>query len=248
VKYSMALLSLGAMLVSGCGTDPETAQKIADLETKIAELEKKVATGGGPAQRGPQAPVGNPEEEKKAAALLKEANGYFEGGEYDKAKTKIAELKKAFPTSRGARAAQRIEEELNIIGKDAKEFEVEKWFQGNASLADSEATVLVFWEVWCPHCKREVPKIEATYQKYKGQGLNIVGVTKMTRNITEDQVMSFLKDNNVSYPIAKEAGQAMSEHYGVKGIPAAAVVKDGKVVWRGHPARINDKMIEGWIN
>ena len=52
----------------------------------------------------------------------------------------------------------------------------------------------------------------------------------------------------VSYPIAKESGDALSKHFGVRGIPAAAMVKDGKVVWRGHPARLTDDMIEGWIN
>ncbi|MEZ4317319.1 MAG: redoxin domain-containing protein [Myxococcota bacterium] len=246
----MALLSLGALLLGGCGTDPETAQKLADLETKVQELEKKVAAGpAAGAPRGPAAaPPADSEEEKAAAVILKEANGHFEAMEYDQAKAQIAELKAKYGDTRAARAAQRIEEELNVIGKDAGTLEVEKWFQGNANLAQGDATLLVFWEVWCPHCKREVPKIEATYQKYKGDGLQIVGLTKMTRNITEDQVTEFLKDNNVSYPIAKEEGMAMSNLYGVKGIPAAAVVKGGKIVWRGHPARITDEMIEGWIN
>ncbi|MCB9679214.1 MAG: TlpA family protein disulfide reductase [Alphaproteobacteria bacterium] len=254
MKNSMALLSLGALLVAGCGTDPATAQKVADLEAKIDALEKQVAAGGGmragaPGAPGaPAAPPANSEEEQAAAAILKEANGHFEAMEYDKAKVQIAELEEKYPATRAARAAKRIKDELDVIGKDAGSLEVEKWFQGNASLADGEATLLVFWEVWCPHCKREVPKIEATYQKYKGQGFQIVGLTKMTRNITEDQVNEFLKENNVSYPIAKEAGMNMSNLYGVKGIPAAAVVKDGKIVWRGHPARVTDEMIEGWIN
>ena len=47
--------------------------------------------------------------------------------------------------------------------------------------------------------------------------------------------------------MAKEDGQKMSDRFGVKGIPAAAVVKNGKVVWRGHPARIKDEMIDGWL-
>ena len=38
----------------------------------------------------------------------------------------------------------------------------------------------------------------------------------------------------------------MSQHFNVSGIPAAAVVKDGKIVWRGHPARLTDEMIQGW--
>ncbi len=246
MKNSIALLSLGAMLVAGCGTDPATAKKIADMEGKIAEMEKKLEAGGG--ARGPAKPPVDQEKEKAAAAVLKEANTHFEAMEYDKAKEKLAALKKEFPQSRAARAAKRIEDELAVIGKAAGDMQVEKWFQGNANLGGGKATLLVFWEVWCPHCKREVPKVQATHDKYAPQGFQVVGLTKMTRNITEEQVTEFLADNKVSYPIAKEEGMEMSQRFGVKGIPAAAVVKDGKIVWRGHPARINDKMIEGWIN
>jgi len=60
-------------------------------------------------------------------------------------------------------------------------------------------------------------------------------------------VTAFLSEQKVTYPIAKEQGDSMSKAYGVKGIPAAAVVKDGKVVWRGHPAKLTDDMIKGWL-
>ncbi|MEO0604904.1 MAG: hypothetical protein AAF211_25960, partial [Myxococcota bacterium] len=85
------------------------------------------------------------------------------------------------------------------------------------------------------------------YDKYRGKGLSMVGQTKMTRNITEDEVNSFIKDQKVTYPIAKEKGDSLSRHYGVRGIPAAAMVKDGKVVWRGHPARLTDDMIDKYL-
>jgi hypothetical protein len=35
----------------------------------------------------------------------------------------------------------------------------------------------------------------------------------------------------------------MSNAYAVTGIPAAAVVKGGKVVWRGHPAQLTDEVL-----
>ena len=36
----------------------------------------------------------------------------------------------------------------------------------------------------------------------------------------------------------------MSSSFAVTGIPAAALVKDGKVVWRGHPARLDDALLD----
>lgn len=234
----MAFL-IGSIALSGCA-DPTLQQKVADLEKKVAELEARPAA---PAVPG----AANAEEESAAAELLKAATKANESGDYDEAKAKIKELKDKYGATRAAKAAARLESELEIIGKDAGKMQVEKFFQGDLASLDDGTTLLVFWEVWCPHCKREVPKLTETYDKFNSKGLKMVGLTKLTRDITEEQVISFLAENKVTYPIAKEQGDAMSQNFGVRGIPAAAVVKDGKVVWRGHPARLTDSMIEGWL-
>ena len=219
---------------------PETTQKITDLEERLAAVE--AAQKASP--KGPANPANSPEEQA-AAELFKAASKAAEEMDYDTAKAKVAELQEKYANSRAARAAQRLNDELAVIGKPASELQVEKWYQGEMSDLDG-TTLLVFWEVWCPHCKREVPKLNGVADKYKAKGLNVVGFTKQTRNTTDEQVSSFISENQVTYPIAKEQGDAMSQHYGIRGIPAAAVVKDGKVVWRGHPARINDAMLDGW--
>jgi len=237
---SVLAVLIGSMTLFGCA-DPELQKKVEDLEKKVAELEKRpVGMPGAPG-------AANPEAENKAAELLKAATKASEEGNYDEAKAKLAELKSKFGATRAAKAAARLDSELAVIGKDAGALEVDKWFQGDLGSLDDGTTLLVFWEVWCPHCKREVPKLAETYNKFNGKGLKMVGLTKMTRDIKEEQVTSFLSENKVNYPIAKEKGDSMSQHFGVRGIPAAAVVKDGKVVWRGHPARLNDQMIEGWL-
>lgn len=236
-------LAIGGLMLGTACADPELEKRVSDLEKKLAEVEKAPAARPG----APAAPA-NDADEQAAADLLKAASQASEEMKYDEAKAKLAELNSKYPSTRAARAAQRLNDELAIIGKPAGDLKVEKWFQGNlASLDSGKATLLVFWEVWCPHCKREVPKLTETFNKYNGQGLQMVGLTKMTRDVTEDQVSSFIKDQKVAYPIAKEEGDAMSQHFGVRGIPAAAVVKDGKVVWRGHPARLTDDMIKSWL-
>ena len=118
--------------------------------------------------------------------------------------------------------------------------------QPRTNLASDKTILLVFWEVWCPHCKREVPKIEEIYNNYKGKGLQVVGLTKINRSATEDSVQAFITEKKLSYPMAKEDG-GLSTHFGVSGVPAAAVVKGGKVVWRGHPVRLTTEMIEAWL-
>lgn len=248
MKKTLATLTLLSFVV-GCGPDPATSAKIDELEQRLAKMEEDVKKGAaaGPGARKAAPPM-NQEEEKAAAEILKTANGHFEKMEFDQTRKQLEELFEKYPKTRAARAARRIEEELKVIGKDAGSLAVDTWYQGETSMDDGKATLLVFWEVWCPHCKREVPKVETTYTKFKDKGLNIVGLTKQTRDVTEAQVREFITANEITYPIAKEAGAELSNRFGVKGIPAAAVVKNGKVVWRGHPARVNDQMIEGWLN
>ncbi len=222
----------------------ERAAEQAALEQRIAALEAARAPGA-----APPAPTPSSEEESAAGRLLAEATEAAASMDVETARAKLAELRRGYGATRAARAAQRLASELEILGKPEAPLEVEKWFQGSAAdVEGGKATLYVFWEYWCPHCKREVPKLSETYDRFKPQGLSVVGLTKQTRNVTEAQVREFIASQDVRYPIAKEDGDTLSQHYGIRGIPAAAVVKDGEVVWRGHPARLTDGMIIGWLD
>ena len=115
--------------------------------------------------------------------------------------------------------AQREEEADGVVGKDAL-FVAKEWLQGEDDLDSHRASLLVFWEVWCPHCKREVPALQKTADTFGPQGLGVVGFTQLTRGPKRPQLDKFLDDNGVAYPIALDDG-TMSKHYGVSGVPAA---------------------------
>ena len=42
--------------------------------------------------------------------------------------------------------------------------------------ARGQIVVLNFWASWCVPCKTEMPVLEGTYQHYRGQGVQMVGV------------------------------------------------------------------------
>ena len=42
--------------------------------------------------------------------------------------------------------------------------------------AANKVVMLNFWASWCPPCVRELPELEALYQKYKDAGVAVVGV------------------------------------------------------------------------
>ena len=236
----VSFLALAAMVGTGC-SDPALEGRVVDLEQKVNNLETQI-------QNMPKGAAGvDAEAEKVAAGLIREAATAMRELNYDLAKKKLAEVKSKYGTTRAARSAKQLEDQVAVIGKPAGDLKVEKWYSSaQTDFATGDATLIVFWEEWCPHCKREVPKLQKAYDDYKGKGLNMVGLTRITKSSTEEKVTEFIRTNEITYPTAKEAGD-MAEHFAVQGIPAAAMVKDGKVVWRGHPAQLNDEMIQGFL-
>ena len=237
-------LSIAALVsLAGCAT----ADRVQQLEERLSSLEKKVEEVA--KNPGPSKPTPKDEKAEKAASDLYSAvTKAMQSGNIGTAKAKLAELKGKYSNTTAYRRARKLERELEVIGKAAPKTLGEVQWLANEVKVDLHSdtpTLLVFWEVWCPHCRREVPKIEATANKYSGK-LNVVGLTKITRSATEDSVNEFIAENKLTYPLAKENGD-LSKHFNVSGIPAAAAVKDGKIVWRGHPGRLTDDMIAGWL-
>ncbi len=247
MKIKLLVLAMCASLpLAACqpGGDSEALkEQAAELEKKIEALEGRLAELESSGKSDEQKAA----EESEAQKILRSAQAHIAGGRIDAAKKDLKRLIDNYPQAKVTRYAQQTLREVNLIGQDAGEIDVEKWFSGKSSMGEGKVTVLVFWESWCPHCKREVPKLEALYTRYKGEGLNIVGLTKVTRSSTDAKVEAFISENKITYPIGKEKAGGMSAKFAVSGVPAAAVVKDGKIIWRGHPAKMTDKVIQDWL-
>jgi thiol-disulfide isomerase/thioredoxin len=231
------MLSLLAASLLACAPQSE----LDALSARLEALEKKVESGAVAKPGAAAAPVDTAKEEA-ATKLLTEVQEARKAMDFTTAKAKLAELKATYADTKAGKASARVAAELDVVGIDAKPVEVEKWYtKKQGKIEDGKATMLVFWEVWCPHCKREVPKLPELQDKWKSKGLNVVALTKVTKSATDESVEAFIKEHKLEgIPVGKEKDGAMSAAYSVSGIPAAAIVKDGKVVWRGHPAQLDD--------
>lgn len=123
---------------------------------------------------------------------------------------------------------------------------VDRWLQGTASLDEGRASLLVFFELWCPHCQREVPRLQALHTDLGPQGLQVIGLTRLSRGVEEEQLLAFLDARGVTYPVGRGTG-ALAQQLGIRGIPAAAVVRDGEVLWQGHPANLSDGELAAFL-
>lgn len=124
---------------------------------------------------------------------------------------------------------------------DLNDLNVDRWYQPYAK--DGEVTIVVFWEVWCPHCRREVPKLTALDGV---PGVEVVGLTRQTKGVTDADVEKFLADHDVTYAVGHTDDQ-LSRRLKIRGIPFAVVVDDGKIVWEGNPAGLNERKLREWL-
>lgn len=220
--------------------------QIEDLQRQVTQLQEQLVECQSAVQECETraAPPG-PEQEEEAAALLVQLQEAMGAWEFEEAKALLTVLETDYAGTRSANRAARQKAELEVIGKDAPDLTVgngvEYWFDQPGEYGG--VTILVFFEEWCPHCQREMPKMSEWSQSMRDNGeLQVIGVTKITKSSTDEKVREMLVSSNVTFPIAKDNG-VLSEHVNVSGIPAAVVVKDGVVIWRGHPARLDETVL-----
>ena len=103
---------------------------------------------------------------------------------------------------------------------------------GNASLSDYKGKVVIlnFWATWCPPCRAEMPSMEALYQRFNGQGLEILAV-----DIGENAntVRQFIQNNKYTFPVLLDSNSRISRIYGVEAIPTSYILdREGKIAAR----------------
>jgi thiol-disulfide isomerase/thioredoxin len=102
-----------------------------------------------------------------------------------------------------------------------------------------------FWATWCPPCRKSIPHLNEIYSKYKGQGLQIVGIT----DEDEATVKKFLKQIPMDYNVAINTPRSIYEQFGIEAIPTAFLVdKSGKIVWTGHPMELSETEIQSVLD
>lgn len=84
-----------------------------------------------------------------------------------------------------------------------------------------------FWATWCPPCRKEMPDLQALYDKYKDQGLVVLSISD--EEIAK--VSPFIAERKITYPVLLDPGRKVAEEFVVEGIPKSFVYdREGKLV------------------
>lgn len=98
-------------------------------------------------------------------------------------------------------------------------------------LADFRGKVLLlnFWATWCPPCVREMPSMEALYQKYKNRNFAVLAISLDEKG--EAVVAPFVKKLKLTFAIALDVESRVSALYGARDLPSSFLIDPkGKVI------------------
>jgi peroxiredoxin len=98
-----------------------------------------------------------------------------------------------------------------------------------------------FWATWCPPCRKEMPDLNALYQRFQDQGFVILAIS----DEETDKVIPFITERKISYPILLDPGRKVNDLFQVEGIPKSFVYdREGKLVAQSIDMRTQKQFLE----
>jgi cytochrome c-type biogenesis protein len=133
------------------------------------------------------------------------------------------------PGGDGRRVSDKVE-----VGLPAPAYRTVALGGDSVSLAAQKGKVLLLnvWATWCHPCRTEIPELRTLYEKYKGRGLQLVGVSVDAYG-ADDNIRDFIKEFRMDYQIWRDPDERISAQFLIIGVPAAFLVdKTGILRWR----------------
>jgi peroxiredoxin len=98
-----------------------------------------------------------------------------------------------------------------------------------------------FWATWCPPCRKEMPDLEALFERFRSKGLVVLGIS----DEEAAKVGPFIREGKVSFPVLLDPGRKVNEMFEVEGIPKSFVYdREGKLVAQSIDMRTQKQFLE----
>jgi len=90
--------------------------------------------------------------------------------------------------------------------------------------------LLDFWATWCDPCREQIPHFVELQNKYRDQGLQLIGISM---DDEPDPVRDFYRQFKMNYPVVMGNAKAGELYGGVLGLPIAFLIgRDGRIYYK----------------
>ncbi len=98
-----------------------------------------------------------------------------------------------------------------------------------------------FWATWCPPCRKEMPDLQALYERFGSKGLVVLGIS----DEEFAKVEPFIGERKVSFPVLLDPGRKVNDEFVVNGIPRSFLYdREGKLVAQSIDMRTQKQFLE----
>ena len=117
------------------------------------------------------------------------------------------------------------------VGFSAPDFTLDSLAGEPITLSDlrGQVVVLNLWASWCPPCRAEMPAMNAAYQKFRDQGLVVLGVNTTFQD-DEAAARKAVQEWGLNFPIALDRDGETSKAYRLQAMPTTFFIgRDGVI-------------------
>jgi len=94
-----------------------------------------------------------------------------------------------------------------------------------------KVVIVDFWASWCGPCREELPVLNRLYERYKDQGLVVIGVSQDTQ---ARNARGFLRRTPVDFPVVIDDDHEVAGRYDPPRMPSSYIVDRRGVVRHVH--------------
>lgn len=119
------------------------------------------------------------------------------------------------------------------IGKPAPDITITNLKGEELSLEDFKGQVVLldFWATWCGPCITEIPKVKKTYEKYKDQKFQIIGIS-LDRSLAP--LAEYIQQEELSWHHYWDEDREIRTLFGVRAIPSAFLIDGEGIIQKAY--------------
>lgn len=136
-------------------------------------------------------------------------------------------------------------------GDIAPEFTLTTLDGEEVSLSDykGKKVVLNFWTSWCPPCKAEMPHMQNYYEDMASEAnVEMLAVNLTNKDNGMNQVVSFVDDYGLSFPIPLDEEGQVGNAYQVITIPTTYMIDTSGIIQNKIVGPMDEQMLIDYVN